>query len=503
VETQVTRAAGTRPGAQPGAGSLPPRYRPLERLAAGGMGSIWLAEDDLLRRQVVVKLLADNVAEDPQLVERFEREARTAASLSGHPNVVTIFDVGQHQGRPYIVMEYLPGGTLAERLGPGGRISPRQWISWLRQAASGLDFAHEHGVVHRDVKPGNLLFDERGRLVIADFGIARTAYEQPLTRSGELLGTAAYISPEQARGEGGSAASDRYSLALIAYELLTGERPFGGGGFVEQARRHLEEEPEPPSRRTASLSPLVDPVVMRGLAKEPEQRWPSAGEFVTALAGAIGEREPSAEAEPAPAAKPVPAAEARPAADATPAARRPAPRPSPLLTDRASRSDLVRWLPVAAIVVAAIAAGVLAASALNGGDGSPDGSRGDRSAANRPSRSTPERQGTDTTAPAPAGEQGGQAGTAGAAGLNDQGFALMKGGRYEQAIPLLQKAVAGFPAGSRDLTYAYALYNLGRSLRLAGRPAEAIPLLERRLGIPNQRETVARELAAARRAAAR
>ena len=298
MDTEVTRTpAGLGSAEQPGV-SLPSRYRPLRRLATGGMGSIWLAEDELLGRQVVVKLLADNIAEDPQLVERFEREARTAAGLSSHPNVITIYDVGEHDGRPHIVMEYLPGGTLAERLDPGGRISPRQWISWLRQAASALDFAHEQGVVHRDVKPGNLLFDDRGRLVIADFGIARAAYEKPLTRSGELLGTAAYISPEQARGEPGSAASDRYSLALVAYELLTGARPFGGGGFVEQARRHLEEDPEPPSRRVPSLSPLVDAVVLRGLAKDPGERWPSATAFVTAIASATGERgRPAAEAE--------------------------------------------------------------------------------------------------------------------------------------------------------------------------------------------------------------
>ncbi len=492
MDTEVTRTLAGQGRAEQPAVSLPSRYRPLRRLAAGGMSSIWLAQDELLGRQVAVKLLADNLAVDPQLVERFEREARTAAGLSGHPNVITIFDVGQHDGRPHIVMEYLPGGTLAERLDPGRRISPRQWIPWLRQAASALDFAHEQGVVHRDVKPGNLLFDDRGRLVIADFGIARAAYEKQLTRSGELLGTAAYISPEQARGESGSPASDRYSLALVALELLTGTRPYGGGGFVEQARRHLEEDPELPSRRVPSLSPIVDAVVMRGLAKDPGERWPSATALVAALAGALGlPTLPAAEEEP----------DVRP--QAAPSRATPTIQP-PLSTYDSPGRDLRRWLPVAAFVVAAIAAGLLAASALTGGDGGSGagGKQADRSAADRASKASQQRDGGQPAAtPTPAST--GQVAAADASSLNDEGFGLMRAGRYDQAIPVLQKAVAAFPSGSRDLTYAYALYNLGRSLRLSGRPAEAIPLLERRLAIPNQREAVARELAVARRAASR
>jgi serine/threonine-protein kinase len=501
VDTQVTRTpAGQDSLVQPTI-SLPSRYRPLRRLAAGGMGSIWLAEDELLGRQAVVKLLAENIAEDPQLVERFEREARTAAGLSGHPNVITIYDVGQHEGRPHIVMEYMPGGTLAERLDPGRRLSPREWIPWLRQAASALDFAHEQGVVHRDVKPGNLLFDDRGRLVIADFGIARAAYEKPLTRSGELLGTAAYISPEQARGEAGSAASDRYSLALVAYELLTGTRPFGGGGFVEQARRHLEEDPEPPSRRVPSLSPIVDAVVMRGLAKDPGERWPSATALVAALAGALGLRTlPGTEEE------------ADPRAQAPPPSRATRAEPPPSMSDSTGEPprstygspgrDLRRWLPVAAFVVAAVAAGLLAASALTGGGGSGGGTGTADSSTDRSSRAS---QQGDAAQPAatPTPGSAGQVAGADASRLNDEGFGLMRAGRYEQAIPVLQKAVAAFPSGSRDLTYAYALFNLGRSLRLAGRPDEAIPVLARRLAIPNQRETVAKELAASRRAAGR
>jgi eukaryotic-like serine/threonine-protein kinase len=168
--------------------SLPPRYRITRRLAAGGMGMVWAAQDELLRRPVAVKVLAENLAGQKRFVQRFEREARTAARLSGHPNVLTIYDVGEHDGRPFIVMEYVAGGTVADRLRATDAPTGREIVSWLRQAAAALDFAHEHGVVHRDVKPANLLFDDRRRLAIADFGIAHAAYEKTLTGTGELLG---------------------------------------------------------------------------------------------------------------------------------------------------------------------------------------------------------------------------------------------------------------------------------------------------------------------------
>ena len=182
-------------------------------------------------------------------MSRFEREARTAALLSGHPHVITIYDVGEQAGRPFIVMEHLAGGTLAERMA-GSRPSRQDVLEWLRQAAAALDYAHEKGVVHRDVKPRNLLFDDRGRLVVADFGIARAAFEEALTVSGELLGTAAYISPEQALGEPATPASDRYALAVVAFEALTGGLPFGGGTLVEIANRRTEQDPPRASDRS-------------------------------------------------------------------------------------------------------------------------------------------------------------------------------------------------------------------------------------------------------------
>ncbi len=462
---------------------LPDRYRVLDQVAVGGMGSIWVAEDRVLGRQVAVKVLAEQLASQPMFVKRFEREARTAAALSGHPNLITIYDVGEHAGRPFIVMAYLSGGTVRHRT-DAGPVERRDAVAWLRDAASALDYAHERGVVHRDVKPQNLLFDGQGRLVIADLGIARAAYEDSLTASGELLGTASYISPEQAVGDPATPASDRYSLAVVAYELLTGSRPFGGGGFAEQALQQVESHPDPPSTRSPDLPRSVDDVLLKGLAKNPVERWESATAFVSALDSALEDTAPTAS-------PPVlidPERNWPRAATVTPLRRFPA---------RA-------WAVAAVLLAAVLVAGVVLIS--TGGD-SDSGSSKTGNRANRPDASQPKHQrgGSDTatttapSTPAPA-KPAAPTGTS-AASLNDEGFKLMDAGRYYEAIPVLQRAVAGFPKGSTDLTYAYALYNLGRSLRLAGRPGEAIPYLERRLRFDNQRGVVRRELAAARGAA--
>ncbi len=213
------------------------------------MAAVWEAHDELLDRPVAVKLLASHLSEDDRARQRFQREARAAAGLSNHPNVVTIYDVGEHDGRTFMVMELLTGGTLAERMRSGDRISPRTALRWLREAASALDAAHAAGVVHRDVKPANMLLDQHGRLAIADFGIARLALEDQLTATGQVLGTASYISPEQAIGDAATPASDRYALAVVAYELLTGERPFQAENFAAQARAHVEDPPPLASER--------------------------------------------------------------------------------------------------------------------------------------------------------------------------------------------------------------------------------------------------------------
>ena len=233
--------------------TLPDRYRIVRHIANGGMAGVWEATDELLGRSVAVKVLASHLSEDDRARRRFEREARAAAGLSSHPHVVTIYDVGEYDGRAFMVMELMPGGTVADRLRAGRTIADETALRWLREAAGALDAAHDQGVVHRDIKPGNLLLDDRDRLAIADFGIARLALEDQLTATGQVLGTASYISPEQAVGEPATAASDRYALAVVAFELLTGSRPFQAEHFAAQARAHVEDEPPLATERDPSL----------------------------------------------------------------------------------------------------------------------------------------------------------------------------------------------------------------------------------------------------------
>src|SRR4051812_6726400 len=272
--------------------SLPARYRVVRHLANGGMASVWEAHDELLDRDVAVKLLASHLGEDERARRRFQREARAAAGLSSHPNVVTIYDVGEHSNRVFMVMEIMRGGTLGDRLKSHEEIPHEKALRWLHQTAAALDAAHEAGVVHRDIKPGNLLLDSRERLAVADFGIARLAWEDQLTATGQVLGTAAYISPEQAMGEAATAASDRYALAAVAYELLTGPRPFEAEPFAAQARAHVEDPVPPASTRAViPLSKAVDATLEKGLAKDPADRWESAEAFVDALERTLTPRE--------------------------------------------------------------------------------------------------------------------------------------------------------------------------------------------------------------------
>src|SRR4051812_5165253 len=243
--------------------SLPERFEILTHVANGGMASVWSAEDRVLGRTVAVKLLAEQFVGDSRAKVRFMREARAAAALSSHPHVVTIFDIGEHDGRPYIVMEYLAGGSVADAVS-GGRPAPvGRALAWLRAAAGALDAAHEQGVVHRDVKPGNLLLDDRGRLAVVDFGIARVALSDELTVTGQVLGTASYMSPEQVRGEPVTAASDVYSLGVVAHRLLTGRRPFAAVNFAAQARAHVEDDPPAASAANPDLPAAVDGVLRR------------------------------------------------------------------------------------------------------------------------------------------------------------------------------------------------------------------------------------------------
>src|SRR4051812_11037362 len=270
--------------------TLPDRYRVVRHLANGGMASVWEAHDELLDRPVAIKVLASHLGEDDRARRRFAREARTAAGLSSHPHVVTIYDVGEFDGKSFIVMELLRGGTVADKLRSGEDIPHRLALRWLEEAGSALDAAHEAGIVHRDVKPANMLLDERGRLALADFGIARLGLEDQITQTGQVLGTAAYISPEQAMGHPSTPASDRYALAVVAYELLTGVKPFRAENFAAQARAHVDDPPPAASERDPELPRAVDRVLARGMAKAPGDRPPSAGAFVEDLEDALAER---------------------------------------------------------------------------------------------------------------------------------------------------------------------------------------------------------------------
>jgi len=205
---------------------LPERYRDPERIAHGAMGEIYRATDSTLGRVVALKVLAEPFVADEHSRRRFEREARAAARVSEEPNIVTIFDVGEWQGRPFIVMEYVDGGSLEQRLFEHGAQRPDDALRWLEQAARALDYAHANDIVHRDVKPGNLLLDGAGNVHVADFGIASAAWMPSMTTHGTVLGTAGYLSPEQAAGDRTTSASDRYALGVVAYELLSGKRPF-------------------------------------------------------------------------------------------------------------------------------------------------------------------------------------------------------------------------------------------------------------------------------------
>src|SRR3954451_7213688 len=280
------------PPVSPARISLPDRYKVVRHIANGGMAGVWEAHDELLDRSVAVKVLAQHLSEDERARKRFEREARAAAGLSSHPNVVTIYDVADYEGRAFMVMELMRGGSVADVLRRGEEIDTQRALRWLREAASGLDAAHAAGVIHRDVKPANLLLDERDRLGIGDFGIARLAWEEQVTQTGQVLGTAAYLAPEQAMGEPAVAASDRYALSVVAFELLTGTKPFDAEHFAAQARAHVEDPPPLATERDPSLPRGVDEVLERGMAKDPAARWGSAGEMVAELDRAMGSAPP-------------------------------------------------------------------------------------------------------------------------------------------------------------------------------------------------------------------
>jgi serine/threonine-protein kinase len=253
------------------------RYRIVRKLGMGGMANVYLAEDEVLGRRVAIKILNDRHAGDDQFVERFRREAKNAASLS-HPNIVSIYDRGEAEGTYYIAMEYLDGRSLKELIVARGPAPIHLAVDYARQILAALRFAHRHGIVHRDIKPHNVLVDGEGRLKVTDFGIARAGASQ-MTEAGSIIGTAQYLSPEQAKGASVDQTSDLYSVGVVLYELLTGVVPFSGDTPVEIAMKHLSTVPEPPSAKRADVPRDLDMVVMRALAKDPSERYQSAEEM--------------------------------------------------------------------------------------------------------------------------------------------------------------------------------------------------------------------------------
>ena len=430
--------------------NLPPRYRRPERIGAGGMGEIFRAEDEVLGRTVAIKLLAERYARDASIRARFKREALAAARLSGEPSTVTIFDVGEWQERPFIVMEHLSGGSLEERLQRTGPPAAGEALSWLEQAAAALDAAHRRGVVHRDVKPGNLLLDREGALHVADFGIASAPGMESLTMTGTVMGTAGYLSPEQAQGERASPASDCYALAVVAFELLTGRRPFESDSPTAEAGAHVQA-PIPSVSALSNLPSELDPVFERALAKDPPQRFETAADFVAALRQALAAG----------------AGTTRRLAPTRPPARR-----SPTL------ALIAAFLLAAAIAGAGLAA--ILAAREDGKSATP--SVVTRTLPGRTLRRTVTEPPTSAPQPPPPSAPNGVA-------LTDQATRLLGEGDYTGAERAARQALAVL-AGSGQLYEAYAEYDLGSALVELGRCDEALEHLERSEEIQGDRKEI-------------
>ena len=257
------------------------RYRVLNRLGSGGMADVYCAEDLQLGRNVAVKLLYRRFAEDSEFVERFRREASSAAGLQ-HPNIVGVFDRGEWDGTYYIAMEYLKGHTLKQLVRDHGAMPPDLAVDITIQVLRAAKFAHKRGVVHRDIKPHNVILDEEGRAKVTDFGIAR-AGASDMTETGSIMGTAQYLSPEQAQGQPVGPRSDLYSIGVMLYELLTGQVPFDAESAVTIALKHVSEAPVPPSQLNPAVPPALEAVVLRALEKDPALRFADADEFAAAL----------------------------------------------------------------------------------------------------------------------------------------------------------------------------------------------------------------------------
>ena len=273
-------------------------YEVRELLGRGAMGMVYRAYHEGLDREAAVKVL-QALAPDPDALARFRREAQAIAQTR-HPNIVAVYDFGEHEGTPYMVVEYVAGGSLADRLRTGSRPDLAHAVELLRGMARALDHAHSKGIIHRDVKPGNVLLGPEGGAILADFGLAKlTQRSSAKTVSGVTTGTPAYMAPEQVMGKAVTPAADCYALATVAYELLTGDLPFGELGVFELLYAHVHSQPAAPTVRNWDLPAAIDPIILKGLAKDPESRWRSCGAMVDALARVLTEAAPAPAAAPA------------------------------------------------------------------------------------------------------------------------------------------------------------------------------------------------------------
>jgi eukaryotic-like serine/threonine-protein kinase len=266
------------------------RYEVQELVGHGGMSSVYKAHDSLLERNVALKVLHEQYNADEDFVERFKREARSVAQLQ-HPNIVTVIDRGEAEGRQYIVFEYIDGENLKELVVRKGRLDVREALEIALEVARGLAFAHQSGIIHRDVKPQNVLLNGDGKAKVTDFGIARSLDVDGMTQTGTVLGTSNYIAPEQASGNRVDAHSDVYALGAVLYELLAGEVPFPGESFVAVAMKHVHEPPPNVLDVRKDVPLRVAAAVDRALEKEPEQRFPTMAEFAAELEACLGELE--------------------------------------------------------------------------------------------------------------------------------------------------------------------------------------------------------------------
>ncbi|HET6643555.1 MAG TPA: protein kinase [Gaiellaceae bacterium] len=337
------------------------RYELLELVGRGGMSSVWKAQDRLLDRTVAIKVLHEQFTQDEEYVERFRREARSVAQLS-HPNIVTVIDRGEDGGRQYIVFEYVAGRNLKQLIERQGPLPIHDALVLALQMARALGFAHNRGLIHRDVKPQNVLLNDDGQAKMTDFGIARAVDVDGVTITGTVLGTSEYIAPEQARGQRVDALTDVYSLGVVLYELLTGGVPFQGENFVAVALRHVNEPPPDVLEHRPDCPPRIALAIERAMAKRPEDRFQSMDEFVSELESCLADLDPSSE-------------------EATMISRRPV-RPSrPARPPRRRRRIGLLW-PIAAVLAILAVAGFAAWGALV----LRDGNGGSPAAANTPIR---------------------------------------------------------------------------------------------------------------------